>query len=618
MGTTRQPSISVCRLLALAASPTPHSVSILIHWKTARLRPALAQGMPSAPALARAASRAHAQAAVSLPVLAALIGLFAVLWFWGIEERTLLHPDEGRYAEIAREMVLSGDWITPRLNGLKYFEKPPLQYWMTALAYQAFGVHAWTARLWTTLSTLLATLFVGYVGTRLGGRSFGLIASACLAGSIGYVIGGHVLTLDGGLTAMLAITFGAFVLAQQEDCGPDTRRMWMWLAWVAMAGAVLTKGLIGILIPGASLVLYSLVTRDLVPWRRLHLRSGLAIFLLIAVPWFLAVSRANPEFARFFFIHEHFTRFMSTEHHRAKAWWFFMPVLIVGGMPWMLPLLLRLKAAWREGAEGKASFSWQRFAIVWAGFVFVFFSASGSKLPLYILPLLPPLALVAAWTILHTDRRTLWRWLLVLPLLTMLLLAAMTVAYEPLVQHFVRPPDLIAPALAYRPWLAAALATMTLGGAIAAIVLRHAKGGRAAAVVATAVAMVLSAQVLLVGFDDFASAQSATDLLRKAEVDAGPLTPEAPFFQVETYDQTLPFYLGHQTVLVGYRDEFSLGLDAEPGGHFATLDAWLPEWEALGMAYALLPRARYAELTARGVPMRPLASNPTRVLVGRR
>ncbi len=122
-------------------------------------------------------------APLSRRALAALIVAFALVWFAGIDQRTLMHPDEGRYAEIAREMAASGDWLTPRLNGLKYFEKPPLQYWVTAAAFDAFGVHEWTARLWPVLSTFLATLFLGYVGLRLGGPALGLYAAAALAAS---------------------------------------------------------------------------------------------------------------------------------------------------------------------------------------------------------------------------------------------------------------------------------------------------------------------------------------------------------------------------------------------------------------------------------------------------
>jgi hypothetical protein len=123
------------------------------------------------PALIRLNARSpHPQLPPDAPLarttVAAFVLLVAVIWFAGIDQRTLMHADEGRYAEIAREMAVTGDWVTPRLNGLKYFEKPPLQYWMTAVTYEAFGVHHWTARLWTALSTFLATLFVGYAGAR--------------------------------------------------------------------------------------------------------------------------------------------------------------------------------------------------------------------------------------------------------------------------------------------------------------------------------------------------------------------------------------------------------------------------------------------------------------------
>src|SRR5512140_1932549 len=149
------------------------------------------------------------QAPPSRRAIIALLLALALLWFAGIGQRALINPDEGRYAEIAREMVVTGDWLTPRLNGLKYFEKPPLQYWVTAAAFRAFGIHEWSARLWPVLSTFLAVLFLGVVGLRLGGPRLGLYAAAALAGCAGYVINGHLLTLDGGLAALLTVAFGA-------------------------------------------------------------------------------------------------------------------------------------------------------------------------------------------------------------------------------------------------------------------------------------------------------------------------------------------------------------------------------------------------------------------------
>ncbi|MCU0972931.1 MAG: glycosyltransferase family 39 protein, partial [Burkholderiales bacterium] len=139
----------------------------------------------------------------------------AVVWFGNLEYRRLFHPDEGRYAEIPREMVATADWITPRLNGIKYFEKPPLQYWATAIAYRAFGASEWTSRLWTALSGFLAVLLVYAAGVRLFGAEAGLYAALILVSSAGFVLGGHFNTLDMGLTFFQTLAVVAFLFAQR-------------------------------------------------------------------------------------------------------------------------------------------------------------------------------------------------------------------------------------------------------------------------------------------------------------------------------------------------------------------------------------------------------------------
>src|SRR5215510_8185026 len=154
----------------------------------------------------------------------ALLVAFALVWFCNLDYRRLLHPDEGRYAEIPREMVASGDWVTPRLNGIKYFEKPALQYWVTAAAYEAFGVREWVARLWPALAGFLGVMFAGYVGARLRGPALGLASAAVLAGSIGYALEAHILTLDAGLTLWMTIGLGGLFLAQRDEATPGETR----------------------------------------------------------------------------------------------------------------------------------------------------------------------------------------------------------------------------------------------------------------------------------------------------------------------------------------------------------------------------------------------------------
>jgi 4-amino-4-deoxy-L-arabinose transferase-like glycosyltransferase len=553
----------------------------------------------------------------SRTALAALLIIVALVWFAGIGARTLLHPDEGRYAEIAREMAASGDWLTPRLNGLKYFEKPPLQYWLTAAAFDAFGVGNATARLVPVASTLVAAFFIGFVGSRLGDATLGIASAAALVGSAGYIVGGHVLSLDGLLTAMLAIALGAFFLAQRDGVSRRETRGWMLVTWAAMAAATLTKGLIGIVIPGATLALYTAATRDFAVWRRLHIGWGLVVYLALAAPWFVAVSNVNPEFAQFFFIHEHFERFLTTEHHRVGAWWYFIPLVIAGVLPWLTILAWGSIRTWRDATPQANGFSWARFALLWAAFVFVFFSVSSSKLPGYIVPLFPAFALVTGSLIARTDARTLARVVAPLVVLGAVLLAVLAFGSDMLLRRFAFPKGIPLDVATYVRWLIGSLAVSVAGGAAALIAWsRYTK--RVTGVVLLALSSLAAIQLALMGFDTMRTTRSAWDILQAARTAGAPWRDDAPFYQVGMYDQTVPFYLGRTTTVVEFRDELALGLDAEPDKGIASIDDWIARWNADAQAYALISLPEAKALAAQGVPMRALARDTRRVLVARR
>ena len=249
-----------------------------------------------------------------------LAALFTLAWFGVLDYRHLVASDEGRYGEIAREMYATGDWVTPRYNGYKYFEKPPLQAWMTAIAYTLFGVGEWQSRLWTGITGYVAILATGFTAWKLVGGERGVLAgwvsAILLASSPMWNVGGHFNTLDMGLSSILSCALFALLLAQRAGLSVTARRNWMWLCWAFMALAVLSKGLIGLVIPGMVLVVYTLTTWDWGLWKRLHLFSGLVVFFLIATPWFVLVSLKNPEFPHFFFIHEHWDRFTKDGHNR--------------------------------------------------------------------------------------------------------------------------------------------------------------------------------------------------------------------------------------------------------------------------------------------------------------
>ena len=306
--------------------------------------------------------------------------LFGVLWLANLPLRPLFDPDEGRYAEIPREMVANGDWVTPTLNGLKYLEKPPLQYWATAVFYSVFGVHEWTARLWATSLAFLCIPLVFLFARRIGYSSdTSVIAAALLASNPYFVLTGQLNLLDQGFTFFLSTAIFSFVIAQHEQIDLRTSRNWMLVTWVSLALAVLSKGIVTLVLAGATLIVYVAITRQISLFKRLHIAVGLPTFLAIVLPWFLLVQRQNPEFLQFFFVREHFERFLTVVHNRAEPFWYFLPILLVALLPvianWRHWSLARIE---RERATGE--FRVELFLIVWCVVVVALFSISQSKL----------------------------------------------------------------------------------------------------------------------------------------------------------------------------------------------------------------------------------------------
>jgi len=549
-----------------------------------------------------------------------LFGLVVLIaWFAALDTRKLQHPDEGRYAEIAREMALSDDWVTPRLNDLKYFEKPPFQYWMGAAAFNAFGVSEWTARVPPALAGLLAVIAVGFTTARLAGAEAGAYAALVLAGTVWHAGLAHYLTLDAVLSFWLAIALCAFLLAQRPALPPSAQRNWMLLAYAAAAGATLTKGLVAVVIPGAALAFYSLVTRDIGPWRRLHALPGVALYLALAVPWFALVSMQNPEFARFFFIHEHFERFVTESHQRTGGWYYFIRWFVIGILPWLLVWAWTLPRSWRAAPVATNGFAWERFCIVWAAFVFAFFSLSGSKLPSYILPMFPALALVLGFELTRLSPRALAWLALPLAVCAPLLLVAAMLGYDRAIAALATDATPASIYAGFAPWFVAAVAVFAAGGIAALACFRNGTpAAKTSGIAALSLSMLIGLQLVFVGNDAFSRVRSAYQILEDAQRANGQkLDPAFPVYQVRSYDQTLPFYLGRPTPLVDYRDEMGPGLDAEPRKGFNEA-LFLEAWNAAPQAYALMPAATAVELAAKQVPMRELARDPRRVFVARR
>ncbi|HTY42533.1 MAG TPA: phospholipid carrier-dependent glycosyltransferase [Thermoanaerobaculia bacterium] len=300
----------------------------------------------------------------------------------------LAEPDETRYAEIPREMLAARDFVVPRLNGLPYFEKPPLLYWANAASFRLFGQTPWAARLPTRLAGLGTALLVVWAAGAGGRRREGLAAGILLLASpIGFLMARTNLT-DGLLTFFLAATLLA---ARAAILRREAGRPWNGFAaaaGAAAAAAFLTKGLIAIALPGLVLLLWAASTGR---WRGLAalvISPAPLVFAALAAPWFVLVERRHPGFLEFFFVHEHFQRFATGAARRAGPVYYFVPVLALGFLPGLAFFLAALARAWRRASDGF-------FFFVWFAVVFVFFSVSQSKLPPYVFPALPAAAILA-------------------------------------------------------------------------------------------------------------------------------------------------------------------------------------------------------------------------------
>jgi 4-amino-4-deoxy-L-arabinose transferase-like glycosyltransferase len=309
----------------------------------------------------------------------ALAGL--ALLFYRLGSPGLMDPDEGRYAEIAREMLVLKDWLIPHLNFLPYLEKPPLVYWLTALSLQVFGWSAGAARLPVAFCALGGLFLTYYLGRIWWGPRTGLLSALILATAGGYVILGRLIILDMPLTFFLSLGIALGYLSAAWE----RRSLLVW-AYAALAAAVLSKGPVALVLAGLIWGIWTILDRRRSPAFWLH-PGGLALLAALALPWFILVAAQFPEFPRFFLWEHHLARYAAGTMH-AKPVYYFIPILLGLMMPWswLLPWAL---ARCQPGATPE-----RLFLLVWAGVIFLFFSVSGGKLASYILPAFLPLALL--------------------------------------------------------------------------------------------------------------------------------------------------------------------------------------------------------------------------------
>ncbi len=523
--------------------------------------------------------------------------------------RPLFNTDEGRYAEIPREMLADGDWVIPHLDGVAYIEKPPLQYWATAVSLRLFGDDEFAARLYTGLCALGTLIVVWVLAERLWGGEAARRSAAVLASMLLFVVMGQLLTLDMSLTFYMTLGLAAFLLAQPRVAvaSSGTRRGWMLLAWLAIALGVLTKGLVAAAIPAAVFVLYTLMARDLAAWRRLEITWGLPLFLVVVVPWHWLAALRLRDFLQFFFVHEHLARYLTPSADREEVWWFFGAVFVLGTVPWTASALRVVLLSWRRSVP-RGQFDAATFLWIWVVFIGVFFSLSDSKLIPYILPLMPAVAVLIGASPLGTLRRE------------AALTAALTLmAGAALIAGAHWGPRGVVPTERNQYFLLLAGPLQQIGVLLAAtgvFVLVRCRRDLTRAVVVLGVGWCLSALLLARAAAAVSPIYSGVVLARALE--ALHVPGDVPIYSVATYDQTLPFYWRRKVMLVAYRGELDFGLGHDPGREISQVADFVALWNGLQEGYAVMEIPMFDDLVRRGVPMRDLARDVHRVLVARR
>jgi 4-amino-4-deoxy-L-arabinose transferase-like glycosyltransferase len=325
-----------------------------------------------------------------------LVAFCGFLFFYGLGAFGLLGADEPRYAQIAREMLNRGDWVTPTLLGKPWLEKPVLYYWEAMFSFRLVGVSDQAARLPAAFdaAALIAAIYFFLRRFRPGSELDGALITASCAGVIGFA---RAAATDMPLASSFGIAMlGWFAWYQSK------RRIYLVAFYVFLALGTLAKGPVAPALAAVILFLFVAARRDWYLIVRTLWLPGVAIYLVVALPWYVAVQLRNPEFFRFFILEHNLARFSQDVYHHRQPFWFYLPVFLLAMMPWTFVFLAavaeRVRVIWSEGraALGSAEDSWALFLLIWMLVPVLFFSVSQSKLPGYILPAVPAGALLVA------------------------------------------------------------------------------------------------------------------------------------------------------------------------------------------------------------------------------
>ena len=331
-----------------------------------------------------------------IPDWALLLAFCAFFFFWQLSSFGLIGADEPRYAQIAREMLIHHDVISPTLGGVPWLEKPPLYYWQAMAAYAVFGIKDWAARLPSALDATLLVFGIYFFFRKLRPETAGSagLMAACTAGIVGYA---RAASTDMPLAAMFAIAMLAWWLWFESG-----KRVWLLGSYIFLALASLAKGPVAPTLAAIVLLAFAIFRRDgkvllrsLDPW-------GSLIFYAVALPWYVLVQIRNPQFFRVFILQHNLARFGTNVFHHPEPFWYYVPVTLIGWVPWTVFVVAALVWVIRHCRE-KDHDPLNTFLVIWIAVVTVFFSLSRSKLPGYVLPAIPPGIILLA-NYLHEKR----------------------------------------------------------------------------------------------------------------------------------------------------------------------------------------------------------------------
>lgn len=524
-------------------------------------------------------------------VTLAVACLFAI----GLGIPPLSVPDGGRYAEIPREMIELGDYITPHLNYLKYFEKPVLFYWLQCAAIHLFGFNTWALRLPTAAMGVLGCVLTFFASVKLLDRRSAIFATLILATSLLYFFMAHFITLDMTVSVFLSATMLFFILAMQSAAHSPRRRAYAYAMYIASALAVLTKGLIGILLPGMVFFIWILVMNRWRDLKTFYIPSGILLFCAIAAPWHIIIQSRHPEFFHFYFIEQQFHRYLTYSAGRYKGPWFFIPVLILGAFPWTGFLIGAIKSALPDKLKNYKKYQLQMFLLIWAFSLFIFFSISKSQLVPYLLPIFPALAmLIGNYLHKHWDQKNkplLWHSGVYTSAL-MFVFGAIIISILP--NYFTVADPIIGMKILY------SIVIILSISAIAISILQACKQYRKA----IAVIAITSTFTLTMSF-------ACLDYLRDFSVEPlalwlkPRLTKSDMVVTYKTYYQDLPVYLKRRIVIASWQNELTFGMN-----HQADSKKWMIDlaefhkrWLSHERVYAMMEKYDYEALKAAGWKM---------------